>query len=154
MMQKHASDKEQTLTFAGCRVLVVEDEYLLAQEIAHCLKEHGAQIVGPVPTVKKALRLIWARDAINAAVLDIDLGGISAMAVARALRQRELPFVFATAFDPSVIPDEYRDITCCQKPFDCKAIENSLLATLRRASSFEARRAVSRDDVRVCAVGL
>lgn len=113
-----ASEIRRRLNLHGLRVLLVEEEYLLAQDLTQSLERHGAKVVGPVATVRKALSLIGAARGIDVAVLDIDVGGVSVFSVANALRKHGLPFMFATAFDPSLVPDDHKDILCWQKPFD------------------------------------
>jgi CheY-like chemotaxis protein len=58
---------------AGRRILVVEDEYFLADDIHHALAQLGAEVVGPVPTLRGALEVLADESRIDAAVLDINL---------------------------------------------------------------------------------
>jgi DNA-binding response OmpR family regulator len=92
--------------FYGKRVLVVEDEYLTADDLRRQLIAHGAEVVGPVASVNEALALIESR-AIDAAVLDINLHAEIAFPVAFVLDERKLPFVFATAAVPEDLPEHY-----------------------------------------------
>src|SRR5690349_14722499 len=100
------------------RVLVVEDEYYLADDMAQALQKLGAEIVGPVPTRDKALALLASGERIDAAVLDINLKGQTVYPVADALRERGVPFVFATGYDPSAIPAAYVEVPRWEKPFN------------------------------------
>ena len=103
----------------GRRVLVVEDEYFLADDMAQALQKLGAEVVGPVETRDKALALL-SSDAgrIDAAVLDINLRGQTAFPVAEALIERGVPVVFATGYDQSSVPSAYKDVPRWEKPFD------------------------------------
>ena len=98
------------------RVLVVEDEYFLADDLAHALRKLGAEVVGPVPTRDKALALLEA-EALDAAVLDINLKGETVFPVADALSKAGVPFVFATGYDEAALPAAYRDVPRWEKPF-------------------------------------
>lgn len=102
----------------GRRVLVVEDEYITAEDLRQGLETLGVEVVGPVPSVARALRLLDATTSLDAAVLDINLGGETVFAVAEALQGRGIPFLFATGYDPRSIPRAYADVPRCEKPFD------------------------------------
>lgn len=85
----------------GRRILVVEDEALIAMLIEDSLREAGAEIVGPSPSVVEALRLISAVEtegSLDAAVLDVRLGDDTVLAVADQLATLGVPFVFVTAY--------------------------------------------------------
>ena len=99
-----------------CRILVVEDEYAHAEDIRRELIEAGAIVVGPVPTIHKAMRLVEAEARIDGAVLDINLGGEMVFPVAEALRARSVPFLFATGYDSGRTPEAYKDIQRIEKP--------------------------------------
>lgn len=80
----------------GRRILVVEDEYLIAMEVKNWLQTVGSKVVGPVPSVEQALDLI-EDGGLEAAVLDINLGeGDTAYAIADELGERGIPYLFAT----------------------------------------------------------
>ena len=114
------------------RVLVVEDEYYLAQDLARALQKLGAQVVGPVPTLEAALALIGA-EPVDAAVLDINLRGEEVYPVADALAERGIPFVFATGYDRSSIPATYQDVPRWEKPFDPHELAKGLPGLGHRA---------------------
>lgn len=111
---------------AGRRVLVVEDEYFVADDIARALKRAGAQVVGPVPTFEQALGLIASGEPPDCAVLDINLRGDTVFPVADALRERGVPFVFATGYDAAAIPAPYREVPRWEKPFDASKLVQAL----------------------------
>jgi CheY-like chemotaxis protein len=106
---------EQTLT--GRRVLVVEDEYLLADDLTQSLIEAGADVLGPAPSIEEATALIAAEAHIDAAVLDVNLRGEMVFPVADALRARGIPFAFATGYDQGALPDRFSDAPRVEKPF-------------------------------------
>src|SRR3712207_3309616 len=96
-------------TLAGRRVMVVEDEFFLADDLAQALEKLGAEVVGPVPSKDKALAFLGA-EPLDAAVLDINLKGEAVFPVADALRQQGVPFVFATGYDEASVPSSYQDV--------------------------------------------
>ena len=77
------------------RVLIVEDEYFIADDIAQVLEKAGAAVVGPAPTREAALALLTS-ERVDIAVLDIELHGELVFPVADYLRARAIPFIFAT----------------------------------------------------------
>jgi CheY-like chemotaxis protein len=103
---------------ALCRILVVEDEYFIADDMACALRELGAEVVGPVPTKEKALAVVALDEKLDAAVLDINLRDATAFAVADALNARGIPFVFSTGYASAHVPSEHRDVPRWEKPFD------------------------------------
>ena len=114
----------------GVRLLLVEDEYLLALCLAELVQRLGAVPIGPVATVDEALALIRDEPRIDAAGLDVNLGGEPVFPVADALRARAIPFVFASGYDAAMLPEDYRDVAVCPKPIDARAVTTAL-ASLR-----------------------
>lgn len=82
---------------AALKVLVVEDELLAAMELEHLLAQEGCTVLGPVPSVERALRLIEA-DEPDAALLDVNLGGRQVTPVAEELKSRGIPFILVTGY--------------------------------------------------------
>lgn len=100
----------------GKRVLVVEDEHLVANEVAQALGAVGCSIAGPVSNLACAVHAAEAED-LDAAVLDINLAGEFVWPAARALRARGIPFAFATGYSGTVEPPpELADTPRIQKP--------------------------------------
>ena len=111
---------------AGRRILVVEDEYLIAMEIKRWLQIAGAEVVGPAPGVDEALMLIEA-DGLDAAVLDVNLGeGDTAYPIADRLRADGIPHLFATGDAKVVVASVYGSHPRLEKPF----LEQELVRTL------------------------
>ena len=113
----------------GRTVLIVEDEYYVADDLTQALERLGACVLGPIATKAEAMDRLETGDAIDLGVLDINLNGQTVYPVADELARRGIPFVFATGYDPSVIPDHYRDRPRWQKPFDPDGLARAL-ATL------------------------
>lgn len=112
----------------GRRLLIVEDEYLIAINLAHALSESGAEIAGLVGSVKDARELIEAeRDRLDGAVLDVNLGNDRVYPVADMLLAQGVPFVFATGYDLWAIPPAYAQIPRCEKPIRVSALMRLLV---------------------------
>jgi len=107
---------ETKIMLAGRKVLLVEDEYFIAEDMAYQLKAGGAEVVGPVASVDAAIGLIEQTKRIDGAVVDINLQGVMSWPVADALLRRGVPFVFATGYDRASIPARYAHVVCCEKP--------------------------------------
>jgi CheY-like chemotaxis protein len=118
MIERHSSGLQ------GRRLLVVEDEYLVAAYLAYTLEELGAEVIGPAGTVEEALQLVESEGSrLDGAVLDINLHGVRVYPVADALAARGVPFIFATGYDVTAIPEAFRGVPRCEKP-----VEKALLA--------------------------
>src|SRR5947209_4038914 len=103
-------------TLSGRKLLVLEDDYLIAADLAASLAEVGAIILGPVGSIEEALQLVQAADRIDAGVLDVNVNGKRSYAVADALRSSGVPFVFVTGYGGEMLPPAYRDVPRWDKP--------------------------------------
>ena len=110
----------------GLRVLLVEDHFPLAVNLADVAVQSGADVIGPVATVADALHLIERMPEIDAAVLDIHLQHETSFPVADALRARNVPFFFATAHDHTALPERFGDVPVCTKPFGLQRFRAAL----------------------------
>lgn len=115
----------------NCRILIVEDEYVIADLLASELAAAGAIVVGPVGTLPQALRIVEAEDDVDAAVLDVNLGGKKVFPVADILSARQIPFVFLTGYDPETIPGKFARIGICDKSDSAEEIMAALDRALR-----------------------
>ncbi|WP_354266740.1 response regulator [Bradyrhizobium sp. I1.7.5] len=116
----------QSEALRGRHLLIVEDEYMIAAELARALQDRGANVIGPAGSVEDALQLLEAERQIDGAVLDINLGGERAYPVADALRARAVPFVFATGYDAWVIPETYASVPRMEKPVNMPSLARLL----------------------------
>jgi CheY-like chemotaxis protein len=107
------------------RILIVEDEWLLALETQEALEGAGCLVVGPAMCVEEALVLL-ANEAVDAAILDVSLTGEMSFPIAEALMGRNIPFAFATGYLASDLPERYRSCRFLSKPVRATA----LIATL------------------------
>jgi DNA-binding response OmpR family regulator len=101
---------------ADTTILVAEDEYLIADDLARELVEHGVKVIGPVATLDDALAAVAAQRP-DLAVLDINLRGDRVFPLADLLAAQHIPFVFATGYDADEIPDRFASIRRYEKPF-------------------------------------
>src|SRR5215470_11845640 len=101
---------------AGRRVLIVEDDSAIAENLAFEIAAEGGKVVGPVATVKAGLEAI-ANSGLDGAILDLNLIGEMAFPVADALATRHIPFVIMTGFDArAVVPARHANVSFLQKP--------------------------------------
>ena len=127
----------------GKRVLVVEDEALVAMLVEDELRDAGAEVLGPAPTVDHALRLIEAAAAdggISAAVLDINLGGRHVAPVADRLAALGVPFVFATAHGEGYGTGRHGAAPVVGKPFDTGRLVAAVAALASAGGDADAAR--------------
>lgn len=115
---------------SGTRVLVVEDEYYLADDLSRTLVEAGAEIVGPVATLADAQRKV-REGGFDCAILDMNLRGDFAFPIAQALSEAAVPFVVATGYNQESLPEAVRDAPRVEKPFT----PADVVATLARLRS-------------------
>jgi CheY-like chemotaxis protein len=111
------------------RILIVEDEMLVAMNIEDMLLDLGHEVAGLASRLAPALALAAEAD-IDAAVLDVNLAGEQSFPVADLLDKRGIPFLFATGYGLAGIEERYRGRTVLQKPFRL----GDLGAALRRAT--------------------
>jgi CheY-like chemotaxis protein len=112
------------------RILVVEDEYVIAMSLQDALENAGSVVVGPVPSVDKAIQKIESEPDIDAAVVDVNLGGLLAYPVADMLIARKIPFVFTSGYDDNVLRERYSQVKNCPKPYLFQAMEEALVEAM------------------------
>jgi len=106
-----------TPTLVGRRILVVEDEMMIAMLVEDMLSELGCSVVGPAHALDTALSLAQSEDGLDAALLDVNLGGQPVFAVADALRAKGVPAIFSTGYGDAGLRDVDRGSPVLQKPF-------------------------------------
>ncbi len=111
------------------RVLVIEDEMLPAMLLETLVTELGYEVVGPAARAEQALELVEAEHP-DAVILDLNLGGTSALPVAATLAERAIPFAFVTGYERSQLPAEWRGQPLLQKPFTRARLAQTLTALL------------------------
>lgn len=120
-LSEPTAKKLKSTLLAGKRLLVVEDEPLLAMNIAEQLEDAGAHIVGPVGTTVQALSLI-EEFRLDGALLDANLAGYPVGDIAASLALKDIPFVFVTGYGKDALPADFRDVELLAKPFDADAL--------------------------------
>jgi len=98
------------------RVLVVEDDYLQAEDLTLALEDRGATVMGPIASVEGALSLLDSGELPDAALLDVDIDGTLVFAVVDRLREHGIPVMFVTGYDLGSLPQAYADVPHCEKP--------------------------------------
>lgn len=106
---------------ADLRVLVVEDQYLVARDLARTLREAGAIVVGPAQDTEHARELLENTD-IAGAILDINLAEGTSYALADELTANGAPFLFVTGYGSAAIDPRYRHVPLISKPFTDEAL--------------------------------
>jgi CheY-like chemotaxis protein len=119
---------------AGKRILVVEDEFLLALDISESLEEWGAQVVGPAYDVDSALALAKS-ERLDGAMLDVNINGVSSLCVAAALQARGIPILCATGYGAA--PPGWPDGPVVDKPYNAAQVGNTLLELFGEAPTLE-----------------
>ena len=112
-----------TASLEGVRVLLVEDEYLVASLIEEMLEIAGCIVTGPIPRLAQAVDAA-DRETCDAAVLDVNLAGERIYPVADILSRRNIPFVFVTGY--GVLPGEYANRPRLCKPFKVEDLLDTL----------------------------
>jgi DNA-binding NtrC family response regulator len=112
---------DQARPFDGARILVVEDEYFIADDLRRMLSKAGAQVVGPVATLKAAQESLDNAD-FDWAIIDLNLRGESAVPIADRLLEQGKRVVIATGYDSGVLPERLKTVPRVEKPFDEKTI--------------------------------
>jgi DNA-binding response OmpR family regulator len=118
---------------AGLKVLVVEDNYLIAEHVCSILDDQGCEVLGPVPRVSAGLALIARGPRPDCAVLDVNLNGELCFPLARALAGDEVPIVFLTGYDDrTIIPSDFSPAAVLGKPLENDSLVCALAAACAR----------------------
>lgn len=116
---------------AGKRILVVEDAYLLADDLKQLFESEGASVAGPYASSAATMSAL-PRETFDCAVLDIALAGNAVYPLAEELRRRGAPFAFITGFSSDDIHPEFADVPTLEKPFDDERVLALIERLLRR----------------------
>lgn len=126
-----------TSALSGRRILLVEDEIMVAWALEDMLGKLGCAVVGPAARVDQALALIDTVD-VDAAVLDINLNGEESYPVADALTARGVPFLFSTGYHKSNLREAYRSLPLLQKPYERSSLSSQLVNLLAPGQTISA----------------
>lgn len=113
-----------SVSLENCRILVAEDEALIAIGIESMLQGFGCEVVGPVAGVQEILQMVDA-EPVDGALLDVNLRGHQVFEILPELLRRKIPVMLTSGYDDATLfPPAFRDLPRISKPFD--------EATLRR----------------------
>lgn len=128
-------DHDAHQSFTGQRLLIVEDELLIALELQSIVEQLGGTVVGPAGSVEGALQLL-SDITPDAALLDANLRGDRVTPVAQACRDRSIPFALVTGYGRLELEEPLLQLAPrVRKPFDSRAIHNVLAIMLKRIVS-------------------
>jgi len=113
-------------TLRNCHILIVEDEFLLADDLHIELSDAGAVVLGPVGTVADAVAIASSEQRIDGAILDVNLGGDQGYPVADLLIERGVPLLFTTGYDGASLPARFSAVARCVKPTTIRLITQAL----------------------------
>jgi CheY-like chemotaxis protein len=123
------TEAPEAMRLKGLRVLVVEDEALVALQLEDMLSELGCTVVGPASRVGQGLDLLGT-ETVDAAVLDLNVAGELVYPVAKSLADQGCPFIFVTGYGASGVAADYRDRQILQKPILLGQLRKAMLAAV------------------------
>ena len=107
------------------RILIVEDEMLIALNLEDMLVQLGHTVVAMATRIPEAMKLAAESD-IDLAILDLNLSVLSSLPVADVLRSRGIPFMFATGYGSSGLTESYRNEIVLGKPYGVSELQNAI----------------------------
>ena len=116
----------------GGSVFLVEDEVMIRMMVADMLEELGYRVAAEAGEINEALKLAQTAD-FDFAILDVNVNGKVITPVAELINARHRPFIFATGYGSSGLPEEYRDRPALQKPFQLETLAQMINNTLKSA---------------------
>lgn len=125
------SDRQPSL--AGKRILAVEDEYFIADDIRRALMREEVEVLGPVQTVDAALAIAEA-ERLDAAILDVNLHGTMSFPIADRLNEQGVPYALATGYDDWALPERFGAAQRVAKPFHMPTVVELLERLTRQGS--------------------
>jgi len=114
---------------AGCRILLIEDECLIAMMVEDILTDLGCEVIGPATCIEEALTIVRT-ETFDAAIVDVNLNGQKSFPVADALAARGVPWIFSTGHDKKPLKDLYPNSMVVRKPFQKADLTNALQVLL------------------------
>lgn len=134
-LRARREDNKPMASMRGLKVLMVEDQLLIAMDVETMLTHEGAASVETASSVKEALIALTIMRP-DVAILDVNLGNGNSMPVAQALRERGIPFVFATGYgETSLIPASMDDVPIVRKPYDLTSLVAAMTTAMAKKSS-------------------
>jgi DNA-binding response OmpR family regulator len=124
---------------SGRSVFLVEDEVMIRMMVADMLEELGYKVAAEAGDITEALRLAQATE-FDIAILDVNVNGKVISPVADVIKAKGCPFIFATGYGSSGLPEQYRDRPALQKPFQLDALGKTIEAALRSGEQISVAR--------------
>jgi DNA-binding NtrC family response regulator len=121
---RHGTGKDIRMTTTrpqGGSVFLVEDEVMIRMMVADMLEELGFSVAAEAGEINEAMKLAQTAT-FDIAILDVNVNGKVISPVAELIKSRNLPFIFATGYGSSGLPEEYRDRPALQKPFQLETL--------------------------------
>jgi DNA-binding response OmpR family regulator len=118
----------------GGSVFLVEDEVMIRMMVADMLEELGYRVAAEAGEINEAVKLAQTAE-FDFAILDVNVNGKVISPVADLIKARKRPFIFATGYGSSGLPEEYRDRPALQKPFQLETLARTIDATLKNAAA-------------------
>ena len=115
---------------SGGSVFLVEDEVMIRMMVADMLEELGYKVAAEAGDIVEAMRLAQSTE-FDFAILDVNVNGKVISPVADVIKAKGRPFIFATGYGSSGLPEQYRDRPALQKPFQLDALGKTIEAALR-----------------------
>ena len=108
------------------RIFIVEDEALVAMNLEMILEDLGCQVVGPAMRFERAKTMVEDGIKADAAILDVNIGGLEVFPLAEQLHELGMPLVFATGYDMSDFPEKWRNTPALRKPYTMEEVAQGL----------------------------
>ena len=116
---------------SGGSVFLVEDEPMIRMMVADMLEELGYRVVAEAGSIAQATELAQTAE-FDIAILDVNVSGKMISPVAELIEARNRPFIFATGYGSSGLPEQYRDRPALQKPFQIETLARTIDAVLKK----------------------
>lgn len=124
------NDSDKALV--GVRVLIVEDDFLVATSLRKSVERMGCTVLGPAPSVDRAIGIVNG-EPLDGAILDVNIVGGSSEPIAHALSRRSVPFFFVTGYaSPEISSEDLRETLRLRKPVDVDRLHQVIRALFTR----------------------
>lgn len=120
--------EEERLDLTGRKILIVEDEFMVAVAIRRELEDYGATVIGFCSDVQASMACLAAEPDIDIAIVDLNLGGVPSTPVIDLLLDRGVPTILCTGYEDWSMEERLRALPRCEKPFTRSAISRQLKA--------------------------
>ncbi len=117
------------MSAVNLRILIVEDEMLVAFFLEDCLTSLGHTVIGPASRLSGALRFAATED-FDLALLDVNVAGEEIYPAAAEIKSRGIPFVFLSGYGKRGLREDWQDSPLCNKPFTAETLAGCIDAAL------------------------